>query len=119
MKKDKKEVRPKRKGKQSNGIYEESSDEDDDNTGEEQEMSVEELAALDIQRVFRGHVRRKRLRFDQRREQLQGGAATLITKVSRGHLARKRVARAPRPRVPRPTHPPPPPLRQADPHLVL
>ena len=67
----------------------EESDEDDDNTGEEQEMSVEELAALDIQRVFRGHVRRKRLRFDQRREQLQGGAATLITKVSRGHLARK------------------------------
>lgn len=65
----------------------EESDQDDDNADEE--MSAEDLAALDIQRVFRGHVRRKRLRFDQRREQLQGGAGTLITKVVRGHLARK------------------------------
>lgn len=50
---------------------------------------MEDLAALDIQRVFRGHVRRKKLRFEQRRATMQNGAASLITKVAKGHVARK------------------------------
>ena len=37
---------------------------------EGEEMSVEDLSALDIQRVFRGHVRRKRLRFEQVRSRV-------------------------------------------------
>jgi len=51
-------------------------------------MSIEELAALDVQRVFRGHIRRAHLRFEQRRTQMQDGAAALITRVARGHVAR-------------------------------
>ena len=71
---------------------EESGDgEDDDEEEDELELSPEDLAALDIQRVFRGHLRRKRLRFEQRRKELQGGAASLITRVARGHVARNLV----------------------------
>jgi hypothetical protein len=74
------EVEDEEDGQEEDGAMEE---------GEGDEMSMEDLAALDVQRVVRGHRCRRRLRFEEQRAVQQHAAAALITRVGRGHLARK------------------------------
>ena len=49
---------------------------------------MEGLAALDVQRVYRGHAARSTLRASQARELRLDSAAVLLTRVGRGHIAR-------------------------------